>query len=364
MRFFWLVICLILFSIATRAQVKPLPIIGYYAGRSTMVDSFPIEKLSHIIFSFVHLRGDSLVISNANDTLRIRHLVALKTRNPSMKVILSLGGWGGCRTCSDVFMTRKGRKRFVRTATQVLRDFHCDGIDLDWEYPALANVPGYPYADADRDNFTDVVRRLRRSLGKKYEISFAAGGFTAYIQKSIDWKKVTPLVDRINLMTYDLVNGYDTVTGHHTPLYSSPGHIESTDNAVRLLESLGVPSTKIAIGAAFYGRVWERVDSAAAGAYNGIYRPGHFRFGVSHRDFPRLFSPDSGFVYHWDTTAQAPFLYNAARGWFVTYDDTTSIRLKTRYAIDRHLGGLMFWELADDAFTNGLLDVIYQEDHL
>lgn len=324
-----------------------------------MVDSFPVEELSHIIFSFVHLRGDSLAVTNANDTLRIRHLVALKTRNPGLKVILSLGGWGGCRTCSPVFMTKKGRKRFVRTTRQTLRYFHADGIDLDWEYPALANVPGYPYADADRDNFTDLVRRLRRSLGDRYEITFAAGGFTSYILHSIDWKKVTPYVDRINLMTYDLVNGYDTVTGHHTPLYSSPGHPESTDHAVHLLDSLGVPGSKIAIGVAFYARVFEHVDSLS----DGLFRPCRFRSGISFRNFATALSADSGFVHHWDPTAQAPYAYNQAKGWFVTFDDTTSVRLKTRYALDHHLGGVMFWELADDAFTDGLLDVMYKEDH-
>lgn len=344
---------------ADAQSARALPIIAYYSGRVTMVDSFRVEQLSHIIFSFVHLRHDSLAVMNKNDTLRIRHLVALKARNPSMKVILSLGGWGGCRTCSPVFMSKKARKRFAQTAKKTLEDFHCDGIDLDWEYPALANVPGYPYADADRDNFTDLVRRLRRKLGKGYEISFAAGGFTSYIRHSIDWKKVTPYVDRINLMTYDLVNGYDTVTGHHTPLYSSPGHIESTDHAVRLLDSLGVPPSKIAIGLAFYGRIFDNVDSAGG----GLWQHGHFRSGVSYRNIPTLLSPDSGFVYHWDPTAQAPFAYSASRRWFVTFDDTTSVRLKTQYAIDHGLGGLMFWELAEDAFEGGLLNTLYNEDH-
>src|ERR1700744_3011503 len=166
-----------------------LPIIGYYSGRATMVDSFRVEQLSHIIFSFVHLRTDSLAIMNANDTLRIRHLVALKARNPSMKVILSLGGWGGCRTCSPVFMSKKSRKRFVATTKKILEDFHCDGIDLDWEYPALANIPGYPYAEADRDNFTDLMRRLRRALGSRHEITLAAGGVSHNIPPSHRWEK-------------------------------------------------------------------------------------------------------------------------------------------------------------------------------
>jgi chitinase len=353
-----LVVLLCSFSLlggSVRAQ--SLPIIGYYAGRSTMVDSFPVEDLSHIIFSFVHLKGDSLWVNNANDTLRIKHLVSLKTRNPSLKVILSMGGWGGCRSCSDVFKSKKARKYFARSVKETLDYFGADGIDLDWEYPALENVPGYPYAPVDKDDFTDVVRRLRKRLGRHKEITFAAGGFTDYILHSIDWKRVTPNVDRINLMTYDLANGYSTVTGHHTPLYSTPGHIESTDHAVHLLDSLGVPAGKIAIGAAFYGRIFENVDSLD----NGLFRPAHFRSGMDYKYFSRRLSADSGFVYHWDPVAQAPYLYNPQRRWFVTYDDTTSMRLKTRYALDHHLGGIMFWELGGDAFSEGLLEAIYEE---
>jgi chitinase len=51
-------------------------------------------------------------------------------------------------------------------------------------------------------------------------------------------------------------------------------------------------------------------------------------------------------------------MYNPDKKLFVTYDDTMSVRLKTRYAIDKRLGGVMFWQLPEDKFTDGLLDVI------
>jgi hypothetical protein len=44
----------------TRAQQHPLAVIGYYAGRSTAIDSFPTRELTHIIFSFCHLKGNEL----------------------------------------------------------------------------------------------------------------------------------------------------------------------------------------------------------------------------------------------------------------------------------------------------------------
>ena len=353
---------LVLFTYPTLAQDLPGPVkdprepavIGYYAGRNSAIDSFATSKLSHILFSFAHLNGNLLSISNANDSATIRHMVALKAQHPGLKVIISLGGWGGCRTCPLVFATKKGRKDFVRSVKEITAYFHTDGIDLDWEYPALTNVPGYPFSPEDKDHFTALIRLLRRKLDRSSEISFAAGGFTKYLQTSIDWKKVTPRVNYINLMSYDLVSGYDTVSGHHTPLYSTPGQVESTDHAVRYLDSIGVPLRKIAIGVAFYARIFNGVDSIN----NGLYRPCRFFRGVPYRDQARVLSPDSGYVMHWDPVAQAPYMYNARQHYFVSYDDSLSIRLKTQYAMDKRLGGIMFWQLPEDRFTDGLLDVI------
>ena len=337
-----------------KAPAKNLAVIGYYAGRSSAIDSFPTEKLTHIIFSFCHLNGNLLSVANANDTATIRHLVALKDKNPNLKVILSLGGWGGCKTCPDVFATDSGRRDFVSSVRELTDYFHTDGLDLDWEYPSLENVPGYPYTPQDKDHFTELIKLLRKDLGRKKEISFAAGGFTDYLRTSIDWKQVAPRVDYINLMSYDLVNGYSTRTGHHTALYSTPEQLESTDHAIRYLDSIGVPLNKVAIGVAFYARVFEEVDSIN----NGLYQSCHFLRGVSYKDQATVLSADKGYVYHWDPVAQAPYAYNAGQRRFASFDDSTSIRVKTQYAIDRRLGGVMFWQLTEDRFSGGLLDVI------
>ena len=313
--------------------------------------------MTHIIFSFCHLKGNRLSVDNARDTLTIQRLVALKSRNPQLKVLLSLGGWGGCETCSNVFTTDNGRQEFSRSVKELLDYFKADGIDLDWEYPAISGFPGHRFVPEDKPNFTKLVMELRKAIGTKNEISFAAGGFSKFLEESIEWKKVMPLLDRVNLMTYDLVHGYSTVTGHHTPLYSTPQQKESADNAIHYLDSIGIPLNKLVIGAAFYARIFENVDSAN----NGLYQPGKFKRGVPFKAYPTVFSADSGFVYHWDPIARAPWLYNAAQKLFVTFDDTTSMRLKTAYAADKKLNGIMFWQLGEDTYSNGLLDVIYEE---
>ena len=345
-------------SFASYAQEENTPgspaVIAYYAGRVNQADSFAIEKITHIIFSFCHLKGDELYANNAVDTARIERLVSLKYRNRNLKVMVSLGGWGGCASCSEIFSSGSGRKHFSRSVKKMLEYFHADGIDLDWEYPAVKNYPGHAFKPEDKRNFTLLVKKLRKILGPAYEISFAAGGFSTYLENAVEWNKVMPLVNRVNLMSYDLVSGYDTVTGHHTPLYAQPGHKESVDYAVHFLDSLGVPKNKIAIGAAFYARIWEKVDSSRAGLFHG----GHFLRSVSYNRFQAELSSDSGFMYHWDALSQAPYLYHPQKRWFVTFDDSSSVAGKTRYVIDRHLNGIMFWQLSEDKYQNGLLDVI------
>jgi chitinase len=349
-------VIVLIFSNNVLAQPKPdFSVIGYYAGkRLTEIDSIPAEKLTHIIFSFCHLNGAQLHVSNALDSAVIQKLVSLKARNPNIKVLLSLGGWGGCATCSDVFSTKHNRKAFAASVKELTGFFQTDGIDLDWEYPTISGFPGHKFQRADKHNFTQLVRQLRKTLGSNPVISFAAGGFNQYINEAVEWKKVMKKVDMVNLMTYDLVGGYSVTTGHHTALFSSPQQPESIDNAVQKLLQLKLPKQKIIIGAAFYGRVWEAVPDTNA----GLYQSGRFKTGVDFKNVASQYSVDSGFTYHWDETVMAPYLYNSTQSLFVTYDDKRSIELKLKYAMKNGLGGIMFWELSNDQYDDGLLDVI------
>ncbi|HKO81339.1 MAG TPA: glycoside hydrolase family 18 protein [Chitinophagaceae bacterium] len=339
----------------TETQYKhEFSVIAYYSGDSKTINNYDSKKLTHIIYSFCHLKGNRLNVDNAEDSATIAKLVSLKKDNPKLKVLLSLGGWGGCKLCSPVFATVAGRKEFAKSVKEINSFFKTDGIDLDWEYPAIEGYPGHAYEPADKPNFTALVKELRSSLGEKHEISFAAGGFPKFLEQSIDWKEVMPVVNYVNLMSYDLVNGYSTITGHHTPLYSTASQKESADNAISYLTSIGVPANKIIIGAAFYARTWENADSLN----NGLYRSGKFKSFIPYRQFATRLSEGDGFVFYRDSTARAPYAYSAAKKTFATFDDPLSIRGKTQYVIDKGLKGIMFWELSLDKQSDGLLDAI------
>jgi len=332
----------------------PFAVIAYSLGRGRPVDPADAGKLTHIIYSFLHLRGDSLALDSPGESGAIASLVSLKKLNPALKIMLSLGGWGGCASCSEVFGTEQGRTEFARSALRILRETRTDGIDIDWEYPSIEGYPGHRFSPDDRENFTLLMKSLRETLGREYEVSFAAGGFTQCILASVDWKGVMLYADRVNLMTYDLVNANSTVTGHQTALFSGPGQGESVDNAIRLLDSLGVAPGQIVIGAAFYARVWGGVRDTN----NGLFQPGRFVHFIPYRDLDGYFRQNAGFRKFRDTASEAPYSYSASQGLFATYDDPVSAAMKTRYALDRGLGGIMFWEISGDAPTHGLLDAI------
>ncbi len=339
------------------AQKKPpYHIIAYYTGNSERLQTYPLAQLTHVIYSFVKLRNDTLMLRDAKQEQNVRQIVALKQQYPNLKIMVSMGGWSGCAPCSDLFANADHRKTFAKTTVALLKKYNLDGIDLDWEYPAIEGFPGHTYNKADKANFTALVKVLREEMGSKYLLSFAAGGFVKYLAESIDWAKVHPLVDFINLMTYDLVGGYATVTGHHTPLYSDKKDQESTDRCVKWLLKHQVPANKLITGAAFYARVWEKV----APINNGLYQTGVFKQGVSFANFNNYFSDSSGYQYFWDKKTRAPYQYNAKKQLFATFDNEKSIAAKANYVKQKKLGGIMFWELSDDKTQKGLVEEMWK----
>lgn len=352
-------IAFLLALLCVRAYSQPVKnkdfrVIAYYASNAYKIDSFPVEKLTHIIYSFCHLKDNGLNVDNAADSLTIQKLVSLKSGNPRLKVLLSLGGWGGCKTCSDVFSTQAGRTAFAGSVKALAAYFKTDGIDLDWEYPTIEGHPGHPYKPEDKENFTALLKTLRSVLGKKQEISFAAGGFKHYLLEAVDWKSVMPVVNYVNLMNYDMVNGATPHTGHHTPLYSNSQQKESIHDCVSYLSSIGVPKKKMVIGAAFYGRSWENVPNIN----NGLHQPGVFKSFIDNAYFDKIINKENGFTFYYDEAAHASHAYNPDDKIFVTFDDEASITKKTKYALENGLGGIMFWELSIDKKENGYLDII------
>jgi len=297
----------------------------------------------------------------------------MKQKNPQLKVLLSLGGGGYCLNCSSAFSTDVGRKEFVQSVKEYLIYFGADGIDLDWEFPSYQSRINMEYSPDDIKNFTSLVKELK-TMGPQYTITFAVGAHKGIFEERVDYKEVMKYADLVNIMTYDIgiyppsatISDFATRTaqspefrpnGLHTALYSTPEQERSVDFCVQYLLKMGIPSEKIVIGAAFYGKVFSSASDVNNGLYQAGKRPDTGQ-SIIYRNIQTQLSPDSGWVHYWHDVAKVPYAYNKAKKQFVTYEDKRSVDLKMKYVIDHKLGGIMFWQLGGDAFTDGLLNTI------
>ncbi len=371
------------------ANTSDIVIMAYYVpGNNFPPDNLPVEKLSHIIFSFTEVIENKMAFVNETSSAKLHKLVEQKEKNPDLKVMIACGGWGGCAGFSDMAASSETRKIFVESTIEFINEYKLDGVDIDWEYPGLPGA-GNPFRpDEDEGNFTLLMKELREAMdatGQKLTLTFASAGWEHYYN-FVDEKEVMKYADYINVMTYDLVGGSSPYTGHHTNLGKvSLEDIEGTpmyefmkeramemeqkgikysargaDAIVPYCMELGIDPKQIVIGAAFYGRAWRGVPPENNGLYQA--NKGVHTGWAGYSNLRKEYENKNGYTRFWDPIASAPYLYSQTDSVFISFDDTASVKLKTRYSIENNLGGIMFWQLGNDTREkNSLLDAIYEE---
>ena len=329
-------------------------VVAYVQGGSIPAVIHP-GKLTHVNFSFAHIDAGRVLLDQPGVADDLAKLRALKQQNPKLKVIVSVGGWLA-DGFSDAALTDSSRRAFVRSAVALLREYSLDGIDLDWEYPGQG-VAGIKYRAEDKANFTLLLKTLREELdaesaargrsGSDHYILTIAAADREYFDH-VEMSKLHVYVDWINEMAYDFFNSLTSTTGHQAGLYPSQFSAATDRNgdaAVKQYLAAGVPSAKIVLGVPFYGRGFAGVTPQN----NGIKQPyEHYEGDHSYDELVGKYIGKQGFVRYWDEHAQAPYLWNSASRTFISYDDPQSIANKVCYVRERHLGGMMFWDLGSD----------------
>jgi chitinase len=322
------------------------------------------KKLTHINFSFARIDAGRVLLDQPGVAADLVKLHALKQQNPELKVIVSVGGWLA-DGFSDAALTDSSRRTFAHSAVALLREFPIDGIDLDWEYPGQG-VAGIKYRVEDKHNFTLLLKTLReqfdaesdargRSGGDRYILTIAAADREYF--DHVEMSELHVYVDWINEMAYDFFNSLTPTTGHQAGLYPSrfsAATDRNGDAAVKQYLAAGVPSAKIVLGVPFYGRGFAGVTSRN----NGIRQPyERYEGDHSYAELVGQLIGKQGLTRYWDEQAQAPYLWNSASRTFISYDDSQSIAIKACYVRQKHLGGMMFWDLGSDR-NDELLDAI------
>lgn len=374
-------VVLVSVPIAAR-ESKELRLVAYYAGWAAYsgreVAHIDAGRLSHLIYAFANIGSDGrlMIGDNTIDTLKLfpgfdvsapyhgnfGQLQLLKAKHPHLKVLIAVGGWSWSGRFSDVALTPESRRRFAESVVEFVVRFGFDGVDIDWEYPVSGGLASNARRPEDKANFTLLMEELRAQLddqgerdGRHYLLTFA-GAAAPYYTHNVELHRLHRVVDFINLMTYDLAGPWEATTGLNSPLSRhlgaplQPGW--SIQDAVNLYLSHGVPPEKLVVGVPFYGYRFDGVHEA----HDGLFQPYVQGAAIPYYSVKPLV--ESGeFVRHWHEGAQVPYL--AGGGTFITYDDPESMRAKAATIRHLGLGGIMIWEISQDAADRSLLRALY-----
>jgi chitinase len=287
------------------------PTWGIY-DRKFDVSKVPVDNLTHILYGFVPICGDTLNASLAPQQMTalkrscaglpdysvavhdiwgeigkkdlpgatanlggvMGQMMAAKKRNPDLKILPSIGGW----TLSDPYYglgVAANRKVFIDSVENFLTTWKFfDGVDIDWEYPGGGGAnPNLGNKATDGDTYVvlmkelrDMLARLGKKTGKTYQLTSAIGAAQVHIA-DIDYKKATQYMDYLFDMTYDFsgawtMTGLGHLAGLNVPSWMAddPAKSFSTRNSVNALLAQGIDPKKLVVGAAMYGRGWTGVS--------------------------------------------------------------------------------------------------------
>ena len=132
-----------------------------------------------------------------------------------------------------------------------------DGLDVDWEYPGDTERGGNYN---DRDNYSLLLEELKAAFQPfGWLLSAAVPAPKSRIDSGYDVKRISQVLDFINVMTYDLHGSWDGFADHHSPLFKRqhdyyPFNTLTVDYSMQYWHQKGAPKDKLIMGVPFYGR--------------------------------------------------------------------------------------------------------------
>ncbi len=340
---------------AHASSVPAKAVVAYVFPEDNILQPGQIDAraLTRINYAFANIANGRMVAGFAGDPQNLAFLGSLRQQNSDLTVLVSVGGWLWSTNFSDIALTSQSRAVFIQSVMDFLTQYKLDGLDIDWEYPGMPGA-GHPFRSVDKQNFTLLLKELRARFTvetakthKRLYLTFAAGASDEFLANT-EMEKAEQYVDTVNLMAYDYYEaGSDRMTGNHAPLFTNPGDPKkiSAADSIAAFERAGVPAAKLILGVPFYGRMWGQVPNIN----HGLFQPGE-SVPDSDASYSAIVSTmlNHGYDRFWDAKASVPYLYNAQKQIFVSYEDPQSIAVKCEYVVVHHLGGVMFWDYSSD----------------
>ncbi|KXS08763.1 glycoside hydrolase family 18 protein [Gonapodya prolifera JEL478] len=256
----------------------------------------------------------------------------MRQANASVKVLLSVGGWGAAQMLQQLIGNSALMKKFAASLGTLVTELGLQGVDLDYEYP--------PSDDTTARQLRDWVAAVRRASPPGTLVTAAVSSDPANFPRWLD-----TAFDSFYIMSYDFVGPWTSRTGHNSDLAAGKA-------CVGAWLSHGYPLSKLNLGCAAYGRSCTvqspngTMNGLGAEAVDGSWQELTYAQVLDMRRTGSM-------SVNWDSGKCAPWLWNAASKEFVTYEDHNVMRTKRIWATARGLEGVFVWCARQD--TSGRL---------
>uniref|UniRef100_A0A1Y1JQQ8 GH18 domain-containing protein n=1 Tax=Photinus pyralis TaxID=7054 RepID=A0A1Y1JQQ8_PHOPY len=334
-------------------------LVCYYTFPSSSPDDLQPSDIDPLLCTHINV-GFATVVNNTiflndNQSLIVRDVVALKRRNPDLKILLSVGGAGGTGGFPQMVLNHATRKSFIGSIDECVRNYSIDGVDLDWEFPNKEPSPD----SKQKMHFTQLLAEIRAEIKRqqryKFLLTVAVAAPRFIVDLAYDISYMSSYVDYVNVMTYDyhFYTELTPFTGLNAPLYpdgNETGYLATLNinYTVNYWTDNGMAPDKLVVGLPTYAHTFELYNLNNNGLMapaRGYGSSGHSGF-ANYPEVCAFLARDRvrrEFVYG----ARSPYAFHE---WdWISFDDEISLTFKAEFIKHQKLAGAMILSLnADD----------------
>lgn len=332
-------------------------------GGTFNVSNIKPELCTTIVYNFAGLDADNDTIKS-NDPWQdlltgggkggFRKTVAFKKDHPTLKVLLTIGGWNDGtenEKYSKLAADPERRQKFAKRSAEFLKRYDFDGLNIYWDYPTGAG--GSP---SDKENFAGWIHDMRKVYkARRLYLSATVRSPQWIAEGAYDIPSITRNLDAVYLILADFKGSWDGKVGLHSPL-KGDGQL-NVESAIEFWLSEDAPPEKLFLGIPFYGKTYVtnndgNIDDETV---DNLGFPGPFvklNGQLGYNEFCYM-SNTTRWITSWDRQSSLSISKFVKHGKtnVLVYDSARSVANKVRYAVENQLGGVWVNSIDTDDFN-------------